>query len=490
MTAPAETADGPAGPVPGRAVLVAVSLALFCIQLDFFALNIALPDIAHSLDVSTQAAQWTISAYMLSLGSLFIVGGRLGDLFGRRRVLLAGISLFAATSVGAALSTDLASLIAFRILQGMGAALIFPVGIAVVSNAYPEQRRARALGILFALASVGTALGPFVGGGLSGGPGWRWIFWLLAPIALASLLLAFRVVPDSREAGAPATIDYLGSALIAGGIAAFSIGVDQGSVWGWLSAATIVTFACAAGLIATFFVREHRSTHPLVDLRLFRNPPYVLVTSMGAISNMAYAATIFVTSLYLQESRGLSPLAAGAVFLAPSITVAVSGPLGARLAPRARPAAIMAGAALVAGGSMIGLSLVVDWWAYVTVFALCGLGLGTGWTFANVATQELVKPERAGEASGVVLSVLVTMGGVGVAAAAALIGGLERHGRAASDAFNSTLRIFAVLVLGCAALAMAVRARLVRRGLMAPLSMRKEWPVVPAVESPGDVQTS
>jgi len=483
---PTAAAGDSAGRVPRRAVLAAVSLALFCIQLDFFALNLALPDISRSFDASTQAAQWTISAYMLSVGSMFIVGGRSGDLFGRRRVLLAGIALFAATSVGAALSPDLASLICFRILQGVGAALIFPVGIAVVSNAFPEEGRARALGFLFALASAGTALGPFVGGGLSDGPGWRWIFWLLAPLALASLVIALRVVPDSREQGAPRKIDYLGGALIAGGIAAFSIGVDQGSSWGWLSAATIVTFAGSAGLIVAFFVHERRSAHPLVDLHLLRNLPYDLVTVMGAASNMAYAATIFVASLSLQDTRGLSPLAAGAVFLAPSIAVAVSGPLGARLAPKARPAAIMAGAALVAGVSLIGLTVVVDWWAYVAAFGVCGLGLGTGWTFANVATQELVSTERAGEASGVVLSVLVTMGGVGVAAAAAIIGGLERHGQGASDAFDTTLRIFAVLLLGCAAAAMAVRAYLVRRGLVAPLSMRKEWPVAPAVEASGD----
>ncbi len=485
MTPTAGATDSARG-APRRAVLAAVSLALFCIQLDFFALNLALPDIARSFDASTQAAQWTISAYMLTAGSMFIVGGRLGDLFGRRRALLAGVALFAATSVGAAVSPDLPSLIGCRILQGVGAALIFPVGIAVVSNAYPEKGRARALGFLFALANVGTALGPFVGGGLSGGPGWRWIFWLLAALALASLLIALRAVPDSREEGASIKIDYLGCALIAGGIAAFSIGVDQGAAWGWVSAATVVAFAGAAGLVVAFFVHEHRSTHPLVDLRLFRNLPYVLVTSMGATSNMAYAATIFVASLYLQESRGLSPLAAGAVFLAPSIAVAASGPLGARLAPKAGPAAIMAGAALVAGVSLIGLSVVVDWWAYVVVFAVCGLGLGTGWTFANVGTQELVSTERAGEASGVVLSVVVTMGGVGVAAAAAIIGGLERHGHAASDSFNTTLRIFALLVLGCAAVAMALRACLVRRGLVAPLSMRKEWPVAPAVEASGD----
>ncbi len=235
VTAPAT--DG------SRGALVAVSLALFCIQVDFFALNLALPDMARAFHVGTRDIQWTISAYMLSLGSLFILAGRIGDIFGRRRALLVGIGLFGIASAGCALAPSLGVLVALRVLQGAGAAVIFPAG--------------------------------------------------------------------------------------------------------WGSLQTVVAFVLAGLLLATFLVLEPRVRVPLVDLALFRNLPYVLVRCMGAISNIGYAVTIFGATLYLHLVRGLSPLTAGVVFLAPAVLVALSGPLGARLGKHLRPAAVMAGAGLV-----------------------------------------------------------------------------------------------------------------------------------------------
>jgi len=179
-----------------RGTLAAVSAALFGIQLDFFALNLALPGISRTFTAGAQAVQWTLSGYMLSLGALFIVGGRLGDILGRRSALLAGCALFTGTVIGAALAPSLAVLVAFRVLQGAGAGLIFPVGIAAVTNAVPGNGRAKALGLTFALANVGTALGPFVGGALAQGLGWRWIFWTLVPVSGSALVLTLRFVPQ------------------------------------------------------------------------------------------------------------------------------------------------------------------------------------------------------------------------------------------------------------------------------------------------------
>ncbi|WP_371502170.1 MFS transporter [Kitasatospora sp. NBC_00374] len=148
-----------------------MAVALFCIQLDFFALNPAIPGISAELDVSVPAAQWTLSAYMLALGCLFIVGGRIGDVFGRRGALLTGTALFAAASVGCAPAPGLGALVAARVVQGVGAVLVLPVSVAVISNVFPAESRARALGAAFGIANIGTALGPFVGGGLTEGPG-------------------------------------------------------------------------------------------------------------------------------------------------------------------------------------------------------------------------------------------------------------------------------------------------------------------------------
>ncbi|MEU6314423.1 MFS transporter [Streptomyces sp. NPDC047014] len=452
---------------------VAVAVALFCIQLDFFALNLALPGIAAELHITVSAAQWTLSAYMLAIGCFFIVGGRVGDVFGRRGTLLAGIALFTAGSVGCALAPGLGPLVAARIAQGVGAAFVFPVSVSVITNTFPEETRAKALGAVFGVANIGTALGPFVGGGFTEGPGWRWIFWLMAPLSLLALLVALVYVPDSRDSSAPRELDLTGCALVVCCLAALTLAVERGDAWGWTSTRTLTLFGVAVLAGGLFPVRERRARHPLVDLRLFRNIPYVLVTAMGSLSNMGYGVTVFLATLYLQGVRGLSPLQAGTVFLAPALLVALSGPLGARLARHMRPTAVMALAGAVAGTGMYALTLAGAWWLYVPVFAWCGLGLGLGWTFSSVATQQVVAPARAGEASGVLLTFLVTLGAIALAGTAAAISALTPQ-HPPEDAYDAILRLGGLFIVAVAVVVMAVRHGLVRRGRVPPLSMRED----------------
>ncbi|MGW3328434.1 MFS transporter [Streptomyces virginiae] len=454
-----------------RGVFVAVAVALFCVQLDFFALNLAVPGIAADLGVTVSAAQWVLSAYMLAIGCFFVVGGRVGDVFGRRGALLAGIALFAAGSVGCASAPGLGVLVVARIVQGVGAAFVFPVSVSVVTNTFPDGTRARALGAVFGVANIGTALGPFVGGGFTQGPGWRWIFWAMVPLSLLSLFVALVHVPHSRDVSAPRELDLLGCALIVCVPAGVTLAVERGDAWGWGSARTLLCFAVAVTAGVLFLVRERRARHPLVDLRLFRNVPYVLVTAMGSLSNMGYAVTVFLATLYLQGVRGLSPLLAGTVFLAPALLVAVSGPLGARLGRYMRPTAVMALAGVVAGTGMYALAGVEVWWLYVPVFAWCGLGLGLGWTFSGVATQQVVAPERAGEASGVLLTFLVTLGGIALAGTAAVISASTPQ-RPPEDVYDAILRLGGVVVLAVAVVVTAVRHRLERLGRITPRAVR------------------
>ncbi|WP_167536452.1 MFS transporter [Streptomyces ficellus] len=444
-----------------------MSIALFAIQLDFFALNLAIPGIAEELDVTVSAAQWALSAYMLAVGCLFIVGGRLGDLLGRRPVLLSGTALFAAASVGCALAPTLELLVIARVVQGAGAALVFPVSVSVITNTFPEERRARALGAMFALANVGTALGPFVGGGFTDGPGWRWIFWLLAPLSALALLIALRYVPDSRDESAPRQVDLPGCLAVVISLAALTLAVERGSAWGWDHARTLLLLGVAVAAGCLFAWRERTCRHPLVDFRLFRNVRFDLVTVMGSVCNMGYAVTVFLATLQLQQVRGLSALLAGTVFLAPALMVALSGPLGAWLSLRLPPTTVMALAGAVAGTGMIGLSLVWAWWLYLPVFTWCALGLGLGWTFSSVATQQVVTPARAGEASGVVLTSLVTLGAIALAAAAAAITELvPRTGPEA--AYDTILRVGGVVILVASVLVLLVRRWLAARGVLPP----------------------
>lgn len=471
----APVALGEASRGRARGALIAVSVALFCIQVDFFALNLVLPDMGRTFHAGPRDVQWTISAYMLALGSLFIVGGRVGDIFGRRRALLAGISVFGIASAACAVAPSLAALVAFRVMQGAGAAVIFPVGIAALSNEVPDDARAAAVGLAFGIANIGTAVGPFVGGVLAQGPGWRWLFWLLVPLCVASLAFAALTVTDSRDEEAPRRLDIPGAMLIAAAVAVLSITVDRAGVWGWASALTIGGFVVAAALLAAFLVLESSLRFPLVDLSLFRNVPYVLVSGMGTASNVGYTVMIFAATLYLQLVRGLSPLTAGFVFIAPSLLVALSGPIGARLGKHFRPSAVMAGAGVLAGCGLLGLTYAHGWPIYLLAFAAAGFGFGMGWTFANVATQDAVRPERAGEASGVLLTILVTAGGVGVAASASVIAELHASGTTLNGAIDDVLRALAIGVVVAAGVTMAVRHQLVRRGLAAPLSMNASW---------------
>jgi len=472
QTAPAAT-SAQRSVTSGRGALAAVGLALFCIQLDFFGLNLAIPNMTVDLHTTTDDVQWVLSAYMLSLGSLFILGGRLGDIYGRRPMLLAGISVFTAAAVLCAVAPNLGSLVVFRVLAGVGAALIFPVGVAVVSNAFDSRHRAKALGATFAIANIGTAVGPFVGGGLSQGPGWRWIFWALAPVGLVSLAIAWRSVANSRDPAASRRIDYAGAGLLVAGVAMLSFVVDRIGSWGWDSVRSIGLLVLAAALLAAFVWTETRVREPLVDLSLFQNLPYVLVTTLGSITNIGYGVLIFVVTLYLQGVRGLSPIMAGCVFLAPAILVSISGPIGARLNSLFRPTLVMAVSGTVGAVAMLGMTHVVPWAAFIPLFALAGFGYGLGWGFANLATQDVVDPDRAGEASGVLLTALVSMGGIGLAIVANAIGSLERDGHSQQAAYWGSLRVVALVTIAAAITALVVRAILVHRGRMQPLSMKR-----------------
>ena len=183
-----------AEPVRFRWILTSVSMALFCVQIDYFAMNLALPRMAHDLNTTTTDLQWVISVYMLALGAFMVPAGRIGDIFGRRRALLAGVALFGAASAMCALAPSAGLVIAFRAVQGVGAALIFPVSVSVLTNAFPSARASHAIGLAYGIAGLGNAAGPLIGGLLTETVGWRWIFWLNVPLTLVVLVIAARFI--------------------------------------------------------------------------------------------------------------------------------------------------------------------------------------------------------------------------------------------------------------------------------------------------------
>ena len=434
-------------PVRLRWTLAAVSMALFCVQIDYFAMNLALPRMAFDLNSTAADLQWVISVYMLALGSFMVPAGRIGDIFGRRRALLAGIVLFGLSSALCALVPSATLLVAFRAVQGIGAALIFPVSVSVLTNAFPSVRASHAIGLAYGIAGLGNAAGPLIGGLLTETVGWRWIFWLNVPLTLIALAIGAWSITESFDETVPRRIDVTGLALITVGIGLFTLTFDRAPSWGWLSAPTVIAFVCSLAALAFFVVAENRVRWPLVDLSLMRNPRFTILVIAGTIANIAYGVTIFLSTMYLQQVRGLDPLTAGLVFLGPSAGAALGGVLAGRLAASRPPVLVMGLTSVAAAMSLAALASSHTWVVYLPALTACGLTLGLVYAFTTVATQAVVRTERAGEAAGVTLTALVTLAGVGVAVSATVLEMLQRAGMSTAGAVDTIVAVLAALLL-------------------------------------------
>jgi EmrB/QacA subfamily drug resistance transporter len=423
-----------------------VSTALFCVQIDYFAMNLALPRMAHDLGSSATDLQWVISIYMLSLGAFMVPAGRIGDIFGRRRALLAGVALFGVASVLCAVAPTAPMLIAFRALQGLGSALIFPVSVSVLTNAFPAGRSSQAIGMAYGIAGLGNAAGPLIGGLLTDTLGWRSIFWLNVPLTVLSLVIGAISITESSDSTVR-RIDLAGLALIIIGIGLFTLTFDRAPTWGWTSVATVVAFATSVLLLAAFVAVENRVRWPLVDLSLARNPRFTILVTAGTVANIAYAVAIFLSTVYLQQVRGLNPLMAGLAFLGPSAGAAVGGILSGWLAARRPPVLVMGVASVAAAVSLAALSASADWVGYLIALTATGTTLGLVYAFTTVATQAVVRPERAGEAAGVTLTSLVTLAGVGVAISGTVLEILQRSGRSTGGGIDLILGVLAAVLL-------------------------------------------
>jgi EmrB/QacA subfamily drug resistance transporter len=430
-----------------RWTFVAVSTALFCVQIDYFAMNLALPRMATDLGTDTTDLQWVISVYMLALGAFMTPAGRIGDIFGRRRALLAGVALFGVASVLCALAPSAGMVIAFRALQGLGAALIFPVSVSVLTNAFPAERASQAIGMAYGIAGLGNAAGPLIGGLLTESVGWRSIFWLNVPLTVISLVIGAMCIDESSDETVPRRIDLAGLSLIVFGIGLFTMTFDRGSAWGWTSPATLAALVISILLLAAFVVVQRRVRWPLVDLSLIRNAKFTILVVAGTIANIAYAVTIYLSTVNVQLVRELDPLTAGLAFLGPSAGAALGGVLSGWLAARRPPMQVMGAGCAAAAVSLAALSASTGWVPYLIALSAAGTTLGLVYAFTTVATQAVVRPERAGEAAGVTLTSIVTLAGVGVAVSGTVLEILTRGGWSTGSAIDVIIGVLAAVLL-------------------------------------------
>lgn len=401
-----------------------VALALFCIQLDFFALGLALPVIAADFDVTTTDLQWVLSGYMLALGSLMIPASRIADLVGRKRVLLTGIATFGTASLICGLSVDASMLIGFRIIQGIGGALIIPVAFSLVTNATEPSVRPRVLGLMIGVANIGTAIGPILGGGLAGSVGWRWVFFVNVPICAIAFVWGLRTLGDTKdpEGHTLRQLDWVGAALVVLGVATLSLGIDGVSAGGLLAVSTLGALTIGIVAMIVFVVQERRHPWPMVSPALMKRRPFWALLGAGTFANMCMAVFIIIAIIQLQQVRGLSPTAAGLLFIFPAVASAVCGPISGRITGKVPAALVMAVSIVLGGAGMLVQAFAPGIAVDIVGLTICGLAFGMGYALTNVVTQSVLPEALSGQASGVVLTTLVTLGGVAVVIAAA---GLE-----------------------------------------------------------------
>jgi EmrB/QacA subfamily drug resistance transporter len=386
-------------------VLVLVCLAQFMVILDATIVNVALPSIQTDLHLSEANLQWIVNAYTLVFGGFLLLGGRAGDLLGRKRVFLIGLVIFTCASLLDGLASSETMLIGARALQGLGAALISPAALSIISTTFAEgKERARALGVWAAIAIGGSAVGLILGGVLTQYFSWPWIFFVNVPVGAAAFLLSLRLIPESRDALAQRNYDLAGAVTVTGGLMALVYGIVDAESAGWGSAKTLGFFALAGALLAAFVVIELRAKAPLVRLSILRIRSLLTANITMFLAASGMFAMFFFNTLYIQHVLGYGPLKAGLAFLPFTAGIMVSATIASQFAPRlgVRPVAA-AGLLLSAAGLALLTQLPVDG-SYVTnvlpSILLSSLGMGAVFMPLTLVATTGLDDDDQGLASG------------------------------------------------------------------------------------------
>jgi EmrB/QacA subfamily drug resistance transporter len=403
--------------------------ALFMIMLDNTVVNVALPSIQKDLGSSISGLEWTVNAYTLSFAVLLVTGGRLGDIFGRRRMFLFGVIAFGASSAFIGFSQSDAWLVAGRAAQGIGAAFMMPATLSIISNAFPPQERGKAIGTWAGVSAMALAIGPVVGGFLVENVSWQSIFFLNVPVAIVAVFVTVAATRESRDETSTHQVDAPGVLTISVGLGALVLALVEGNSWGWGSAPVLALLATSAVALVAFAVAEVRSPEPMVDFRFFRSKSFMGANLVAFIVSFAMLAMFFFLALYMQNVKGYSPLQAGVRFLPSTAVIILAGPIAGRLTDRVGPKPLMTLGLLIVAGSLFWQGHLTPDTSYgflVGAFVLMGLGMGLVMSPMSTAAMNAVEQTKAGVASGILSMSRMVGGTFGVAAMGALVTGLGR----------------------------------------------------------------
>ena len=442
--------------------MLLTAVAYFMVALDGLVVVTALPSIHQTFGGGIASLRWTVNAYTLAFGAGILTAAALGDRFGRRRVYVAGLVLFATASAACGLAPSTQILIAFRSVQGIGAAMVMPLGLTILTSAFPSEKRGTVVGIWGGIAGLAVAAGPLVGGSITQAFGWHWIFWVNVPIGIAASIEAYRLLPESR--GPRAGLDVPALMMVTAGIGSLILGLVQGGQEGWGNTKTLIPLLIGITMVVGFVWWEHRASQPMIPLGLFRRIQFrsAVVTQFCMTASIFSAA--FLTSQFFQFARRDSPLGTGLRFLPWTAMPLMIAPIAGRLSDRIGARALIVPGLLL---QAIGFGWIVHlaatsapYSSFIIPFVLAGVGIATALPCVAAAGLNAVPAELLGKAAGT-LNTMQQFGAVfGVAIVTAFF---NAHGSLATPAAETHGYQAALTVSACASLLGALAATDIQR---------------------------
>jgi EmrB/QacA subfamily drug resistance transporter len=442
--------------------LGALAFALFMIMLDNTVVNVALPSIQRDLGVGLSELEWTVNAYALTFAVLMLSGGKLADFFGRRRVFLLGLLIFTLSSLACGLATTGEVLIGARTVQGVGAALMMPATLSIISASFPPHQRGMAIGIWAGVSAMALAIGPLIGGLVTEHIDWSWIFFLNVPIGVLGLIVGRVVIRESRDTSADQRLDIPGLLASAVGLFALTFALIEANAYGWTDPVIIGLLVLSAVSLAVFVLLERHQRSPMLDLSLFRSSTFAGANVVALLVTLAMFGVFFFMSIYMQNILGYSATKTGAAFLPMTILIILIAPIAGKSSDRIGSRALMTAGMLCLAGSLAifsRLGLDSTFWALFPGLIVRGFGMALVMTPMTAAALGSVPVEKSGVGSGVLNTFRQVGGALGIAVMGAIVAsyvdlsGGRPDPSSFIDGFQAALRVSAVFALAGAVIA-------------------------------------
>jgi EmrB/QacA subfamily drug resistance transporter len=444
--------------------LGALAFALFMIMLDNTVVNVALPSIQRDLGIGLTELEWTVNAYALTFAVLMLTGGKLADFFGRRRVFLIGLAIFTLSSLACGFATSGETLIGARMVQGVGAALMMPATLSIISATFPPHQRGLAIGVWAGVSAMALAIGPLIGGLITEHIDWSWIFFVNVPIGVLGLIVGRVVIDESRDTSAGQRLDVPG--LVASGVGLFALtfALIEANAYGWTDPVIVGLFVLSAVSLVAFVLLERHQRSPMLDLSLFRSSTFAGANVVALLVTLAMFGVFFFMSIYMQNILGYSATKTGAAFLPMTILIILIAPIAGRSSDRIGSRALMTAGMLCLAGSLVlfsRLGLDSTFWDIFPGLILGGFGMALVMTPMTAAALGSVPVEKSGVGSGVLNTFRQVGGALGIAVMGAIVAsyvdlsGGRPDPASFIDGFQAALRVSAGFALLGAVIAFA-----------------------------------